>query len=171
MEKMHKIAQDMFELGEKFSQMAKEATSPKQAKAAFDLAQKAYSLCVQAEKGKPRVLGISKNMNELFICSFTKRVVRSSFWVYYQEFCEQHNVVGLSKSQLFDLTKELGYQIRKSHGEYKIFPPHLDEVKPKVLESRKKLKQLGSDFLTYQVLDGTQPLESRRSGDEKPAEE
>ncbi len=59
MDKREQISEEMFELGKKFSQLAKESGSAKQAKTAFDLACRAFKLVLQAEPEKPSDLSMA----------------------------------------------------------------------------------------------------------------
>lgn len=111
------ISDEMFLLGRKFSEMAAEARSAKSAKTAFDLAERAYKLVLKSEPEKPSDLTMA------FLAGIMTQMLRSDLWREYVSYCQDHECIPISKSELFRRMEIMEFStVRKNNG-FQVIPP------------------------------------------------
>ena len=125
-EKTEIISENMMELGKKFTEIARNAGTAKQARTAFDLAERAYKMVLKTEESSGRIF----DGTMVFLSAISESMLRSDAWKAYCVFCLENNQLPTTKSEFFRKMALLDFTTsRKSEG-FVIKPPR---NKPQIL--------------------------------------
>lgn len=112
----------MMEIGRKYSTLAKNAESVKHARGAMDLAERAFRLALLAKKEIRK--GNLVDFNHAFMSTLGEKMLRSQVWIQYNTFCLDHDLIPVTKGELFEKLKQLGFTFKKhSGGDYYVHSP------------------------------------------------
>lgn len=115
--KLEQISDEMFELGQEFSQLAKEAVGVKNKKIAFDMALRAYGMVVKSE---PRLV---TDVTVTFLEQISSEMLRSDVWNLYLDWNYQQGTEPVPKAVFFSRMEAAGFKSRrKTHG-WVVKPP------------------------------------------------
>lgn len=137
------ISSQMFLLGNKFAQLANEADSVRGAKAAFEMAVKAYGLCLQAEdKLGPKIV----DGNLMFLAGVKEKILRPTLWAQYLTHCSRFGISALSKKEFFAYCNRMGFTFQRGGGGVFCLPP-LREVRADLRSARALLREEHASLL------------------------
>jgi hypothetical protein len=128
LEKQLSLIDKMYQISEKFSDIAMDKCSTKQARDAFFVAEKALRLAIDLETlhRVDRPKDIEHNLYLIFLSTITTPIARSDVWRNYLEFCDKYSIDVLQKSVLYAALASYNFfMYRDSSGNWMVRPPNV----------------------------------------------